>query len=42
MLYVSTNLIIHHKLNTSYNRAQYKFPVPVQLMEALKLFAVSG
>jgi len=29
------NLIIHHKLNTSYNRAQYKFPVPVQLMEVL-------
>jgi hypothetical protein len=28
--------------NTSYNRAQYKFPVPVQLMEVLKLFAVSG
>jgi len=36
------NLIIHHKWNTSYNRAQYKFPVPVQLMEVLKLFAVSG
>jgi hypothetical protein len=34
------NLIIHHRLNTSYNRAQYKFPVPVQLMEVLKLFAV--
>jgi hypothetical protein len=31
------NLIIHHKLNTS-----YKFPVPVQLMEVLKLFAVSS
>jgi hypothetical protein len=29
-------------LNTSYNRAQYKFPVPVQLMEVLKLFAISG
>jgi hypothetical protein len=36
------NLIIHHKLNKSYNRAQYKFPVPVQLMEVLKLFAFSG
>jgi hypothetical protein len=28
--------------NTSYNRAQYKFPVPVQLMEVLKVVAVSG
>ena len=36
------NLIIHHKLNTSYNRAQYKFPLPVQLMEVLKVVAVSG
>jgi hypothetical protein len=36
------NLIIHHKSNTSYNRAQYKFPVPAHLMEVLKLFAVSG
>ena len=36
------NLIIHHKLNTSYSRAQYKFPVPVQLMEVLKVVAVSG
>jgi len=36
------NLIIHHKLNTSYNRAQYKFPVPVQLIYVLKLFAASG
>jgi len=36
------NLIIHHKLNTSYNTAQYKFPVPVQLMEVLKVVAVSG
>jgi len=36
------NLIVHYKLNTSYNRAQYKFPVPVQLMEVLKLFAVSS
>jgi hypothetical protein len=36
------NLIVYHKLNTSYNRAQYKFPVPVQLMEFLRLFAVSG
>jgi len=36
------NLIIHHKLNTRYNRAQYKFPVPVQLMEMLKVVAVSG
>jgi len=34
--------IIHHKLNTRYNRAQYKFPVPVQLMEVLKFVAVSG
>ena len=30
------NLIIHHKLNTSYSRAQYKFPVPVQLMDIFK------
>jgi len=36
------NLIVHHKLNTSYNRAQYKFPVPIQLMELLKVVAVSG
>ena len=35
-------IIIHHKLNTRYNRAQYKFPVPVQLMEVLKVVAVSG
>ena len=35
-------LIIHHKLNTRYNRAQYNFPVPVQLMEVLKGIAVSG
>jgi len=35
-------LIIHHKLNTRYNRAHYKFPVPVQLMEVLKVVAVSG
>jgi hypothetical protein len=35
------NVIIHHKLNTSYSIAQYKFPVPVQLMEVLKLVAVS-
>jgi len=33
------NLIIHHKLNTRHNRAQYKFPVPVHLMEALKVVA---
>jgi hypothetical protein len=38
MLYVSTQF----KLNTSYNRAQYKFPVPVQLMEVLKVVALSG
>jgi len=25
-------LIIHHKLDTRYSRAQYKIPVPVQLM----------
>ena len=36
------NLIIHHKLNTSYNRAQYKFLVPVKLMEVLKVVAVRG
>jgi hypothetical protein len=36
------SLIIYHKLNTSYTRAQHKFPVPVQLMVELKLFAVSG
>jgi len=35
-------LIIHHKLDTRYNRAQYKFPVPVQLMEVLKMVAISG
>ena len=35
-------LIIHHKLNTRYNKAQYKIPVPVQLMEVLKVVAVSG
>jgi hypothetical protein len=35
------NLIIQYKWNTSYNRAQYKFPVPVQLMEVLKVVAVS-
>jgi len=35
-------LIIHHKLNTRYTTAQYKFPVPVQLMEVLKVVAVSG
>jgi len=35
-------LIIHQKLNTHYNRAQYKFPVPVQLMEVLNVVAVSG
>ena len=31
------NLIIHHKLNTSYNRVQYTFPVPVQLMDIFEL-----
>ena len=36
------NSITHHKLNTSYNRAQYKFPVPVQLVEVLIVVAVSG
>jgi len=35
-------LIVHHKLNTRYNRAQYKFPVPVQWMGLLKVVAVSG
>jgi len=35
-------LIVHHKLNTRYSRQQYKFPVPVQLMEVLKVVAVSG
>jgi len=35
-------LIIRHKLNTRYNRAQYKFPVPVQLTGVLKVVAVSG
>ena len=35
-------LIIQHKLNTRYNRAQYKSPVPVQLMEVLIVVAVSG
>jgi len=35
-------LIIHHKLNTRYNTAQYKFPVPVQLIEVLKMVAVCG
>ena len=35
-------LIIHHKLNTHYNRAQYKFPVPVQLTGMLKVVAVSS
>jgi hypothetical protein len=34
-------LIVHHKLNTSYNRVQYKFPVPVQLMEVLKVVTVT-
>ena len=29
-------------LNKRYSRAQYKFPVPVQLMEVLKVVAVSG
>jgi hypothetical protein len=28
--------------NTSYNREQYKFPVPVQLMKVLKVVAVSS
>jgi hypothetical protein len=36
------NVIIHHKLITSYNRAQYRFRVPVQLIEVLKVVAVSG
>jgi hypothetical protein len=36
------NLIIHHELNTSYNRSQYKFPVPVQLMEVLRVVVISG
>ena len=31
-----------NKLNSHYNRAQYKFPVPVQLMEVLKVAAVSS
>jgi len=35
-------LTIHPKLNTRYNRAQYKFPVPVRLMEVLKVVAISG
>jgi len=35
-------LIIHHKLKTRYSRTQYQFPVPVQLMEVLKMVAVSG
>jgi len=35
-------LIIHHKLNTRYNRAQYKFPVPVELMEVLEVVAVAS
>ena len=34
--------IIHHKLNTRYKRAQYKFPVPVQLMEVPKVVAISS
>ena len=36
------NLIIQHELDTSYIGAQYKFPVPVQLMKVLKVVAVSG
>jgi len=36
------SLIVHHKLNTRYNKAQYKFPVPVQLMEVMKVVAISG
>jgi len=35
-------LIMHHKLNTRSNRAQYQFPVPVQLMEVLKVVVFSG
>ena len=35
-------LITHHKLNTRYNRTQYRFPVSVQLMEVLKAVAVIG
>jgi Ca2+/H+ antiporter len=31
------NLIIHNKLNTSYNRAQYKFPVPVQFIPSVQV-----
>ena len=42
MLYVSTNFNYPHKLNTLYNRAQYKVPVAVQLMEVLKVVAISG
>jgi hypothetical protein len=34
--------LINHKLNTHYSRAQYKFPAHVQLMEVLKVVAVSG
>ena len=30
-------LIVRHKLNTRYNREQYKFPLPVQLMKVLKV-----
>jgi len=35
-------LTIHHKLNTRYNRAPYKFPVPVEVMEVPKVVAVSS
>ena len=35
-------LIVHHKLNTRYNNAQYKFSVPVHLMEALKVVTFSS
>jgi len=42
MLYVSTNCNYTSQVEYTLNRAQYKFPVPVQLMEVLKVVAVSG
>jgi hypothetical protein len=42
MFYVSTKFNYTPQVKYKLQRAQYKFPVPLHLMEGLKLFAVSG
>ena len=42
VLYVNTKFNYTSQVEYKFNRAQYKFPVPVQLMEVLKVVAFSG